>query len=76
MSLDETELAISANVDDKYYGFLTTALEQTDGETSVELEEAYVETLALPKGLKVKGGRFLSDIGYRNPVRCARVGFQ
>ena len=70
LSLDETELAISANVDDKYYGFLTTALEQTDGETSVELEEAYVETLALPKGLKVKGGRFLSDIGYLNPIHA------
>ena len=70
LSLDETELAISANVDDKYYGFLTAALEQTDGETSVELEEAYVETLALPKGLKVKGGRFLSDIGYLNPIHA------
>ena len=53
LSLDETELAISANVDDKYYGSVTASLEQTDGETSVELEEAYFETLALPKGLKV-----------------------
>ena len=68
LSLDETELVISANVDDKFYGFLTTALEQTGGETEVELEEAYFETLALPHGLKVKGGRFLSDIGYLNPV--------
>jgi hypothetical protein len=70
LSLDETELVISANVDDKYYGFLTTSLEQTDGETSVELEEAYFETLALPKGLKVKAGRFLSDLGYLNPIHA------
>ena len=68
LSLDETELAISANVDDKFYGFLSTALVQEDGETSVEVEEAYFETLALPKGLKVKAGRFLSDVGYLNPI--------
>ena len=70
LSLDETELAISANVDDKYYGFLTTSLEQSDGETSIALEEAYVETLALPKSLKLKAGRFLSDIGYLNPIHA------
>lgn len=70
LSLDETELAISANVDDKYYGFLTAALEQTDGETSIEVEEAYFETLALPHGLKVKAGRFLSDLGYLNPIHA------
>jgi hypothetical protein len=70
LSLDETELAVSANVDDKYYGFLTASLQQTDGETSVELEEAYFETLALPKGLKIKAGQFLSDIGYLNPIHA------
>ena len=70
LSLDETELAMSANVDDKYYGSMTASLEQTDGETSVELEEAYVETLSLPKGLKIKAGRFLSDVGYLNPIHA------
>jgi hypothetical protein len=70
LSLDETELALSANVDDKYYGFVTASLQQTADETTVELEEAYFETLALPKGLKVKAGRFLSDIGYLNPIHA------
>jgi hypothetical protein len=68
LSLDETELAISANIDDKYYGFLSTSIQQTDGNTSVDLEEGYLETLALPKGLKIKAGKFLSDIGYLNPI--------
>jgi hypothetical protein len=68
LSLDETELAMSANVDDKFYGFLTAALEQTDDETSIAVEEAYFETLALPKGLKIKAGQFLSDVGYLNPI--------
>ena len=70
LSLDETELAVSANVDDKYYGFVSLSLEQSDADTSVALEEAYFETLALPKGLKVKAGKFLSDIGYLNPIHA------
>jgi len=69
LSLDETELAVSANVDDKYYGSISLSIQQTsDGDTSVDLEEAYFETLALPKGLKVKAGKFFSEIGYLNPV--------
>jgi hypothetical protein len=69
LSLDETELAVSANVDDKYYGSMSLSLQQqSDGGTSVDLEEAYFETTALPKGLKVKAGKFLSEIGYLNPV--------
>jgi hypothetical protein len=70
LSLDETELAMSANVDDKFYGFMTAALEQTADETSIEVEEAYFETLALSHGLKVKAGRFLSDLGYLNPIHA------
>jgi hypothetical protein len=71
LSVDETELAVSANVDDKYYGFMSLSIETSDaGDTSVSLEEAYFETLALGKGLKVKAGRFLSDIGYLNPIHA------
>ncbi|HEX5047122.1 MAG TPA: hypothetical protein VFX89_08390 [Gammaproteobacteria bacterium] len=70
LSLDETELSISSNIDDKFYGSLSTSLEMSDGETSVDVEEAYVETLTLPKGLKVKAGKFLSDVGYLNPIHA------
>ena len=68
LSLDETELAISANIDDKYYGFVAASIDQTGNDTSLNLEEGYIETLALPKGLKIKAGRFLSDVGYLNPI--------
>ncbi len=68
LSLDETELAISANIDDKYYGFVAASIDQTGNDTSLALEEGYIETLALPKGLKIKAGRFLSDVGYLNPI--------
>lgn len=68
LSIDESELVLSANVDDKFYGFATVAFEQDAGATEVALEEAYFETLVLPHGLKLKAGRFLSDIGYLNPI--------
>ena len=68
LSLDETEMALSANVDDKYYGFATISFVQDVDQTEVELEEVWFETLTLPAGLKLKAGRFLSDIGYLNGI--------
>lgn len=64
--LGESELAISANIDDLFYGKLTAVIEAHDGETELELEEAFIQTLALPGGLSVRAGRFLSDVGYLN----------
>lgn len=64
--LGHNELAISANVDDMFYGKMTAALHDHEGETEVELEEAYIETLALGNGFNVKGGRFFSGVGYLN----------
>jgi hypothetical protein len=67
LSADETELSLSSNVDDKFYGFATVSLGQnTGGETDVSVEEAWFETLALPYGLTVKAGKFFSDVGYIN----------
>jgi hypothetical protein len=65
-SLGETEVDISANVDDKFTGWLTVPIVIEDGETVVEIEEAWVETTALPAGLSLRMGRFYSDIGYLN----------
>ena len=65
-SLGESELDTSANVDDKIYGFFDVAFDQENGESSVEIEEAYLQTLALPAGFTVKGGQFLSAIGFQN----------
>ena len=64
--LDHTELAFSGAVDDKFYGKLTTVLHEHDGSMEVELEEAFIQTLAMPYGLSVRAGRFLSNIGYLN----------
>jgi hypothetical protein len=65
-SLAETEITMSANVDDKFTAMLTAPIVIEDGDTAVELEEAWIETLSLPAGLALKMGRFFSGIGYLN----------
>jgi hypothetical protein len=62
-SIAESELSLTANVDDKVYGNLTFSL--SPGNT-VEVEEAYGMFTALPDGITPKFGRFLSGIGYLN----------
>lgn len=65
-ALQEAELALSANIDDWFYGGLTTAMHQHDGETAVEVEEAFIETTSLGSGFTVKAGKFFSGFGYLN----------
>jgi hypothetical protein len=66
LGIGETELIFNANVDDKFAAWLTAALALEDGESVAEIEEAWVETTALPAGLGAKFGRFFSGIGYLN----------
>lgn len=64
-SLGESELFLAANIDPYFRGALLAALTP---ENTVEVEEAYFETLALGKGFTVKGGRFFSGLGYFNQI--------
>lgn len=66
LSLGHTELTMDANVDDQFYGRLTTVIEDHDVETEIGLEEAFIETTQLPGGLQLRLGRFLSGVGYLN----------
>ncbi len=66
LSIGESEFIFSANVDDWFYGQLTMALEQEDGEFEVGLEEAFLDTLRLPAGATLRFGRFYSAVGYLN----------
>ncbi|CRI65753.1 Phosphate-selective porin O and P [Thiocapsa sp. KS1] len=59
----EAEIAFSATVDPYFDASLFLAI---DGDGTVELEEGYFQTRSLPAGLRVKGGKFLSDFGYIN----------
>lgn len=62
-SLAESELVLSANIDPWFYGKATLAV---TGDSEIEVEEAFVQTRALPAGTSVKAGRFYSGLGYLN----------
>ena len=66
LGLGETEIDISANVDDKFTAWLTLPVVIEDSEVVVEIEEAWIETTALPAGLAARAGRMFSGIGYMN----------
>ena len=66
LSLGESELSMSANIDDKFYGQVTLAVGTEDGQDEVGIEEAFVDATALPAGFNLRMGRFYSNIGYLN----------
>ena len=71
--LGESELVVSANVDPYFRGHFVVALTP---ENEAEVEEAYFQTLALGRGFTLKGGRFLSGIGYQNEIHQHAWDFQ
>lgn len=62
-NLAESEIAMSASVDDKFAGNLIASLTPDE---KVSVEEAYGIYTAAPAGLVPKFGRFFSGIGYLN----------
>src|SRR3954464_12138354 len=72
-SLGESELVVSSNIDPYFRGQLVAALTP---DNSVEVEEAFFQTLALGRGFTIKGGRFLSSIGYQNQIHQHAWDFQ
>src|SRR5947207_6026275 len=73
LSLGEPELVVAANIDPYFRGQLVASLTPED---TVEVEEAFFQTLALGKGFTIKGGRFLSGIGYQNEIHQHAWDFQ
>lgn len=62
-NLRELEIGLEASVDPYFDAIAIITLDSHGG---VELEEAFATTRALPAGLQLKFGKFLSDIGYVN----------
>jgi hypothetical protein len=67
LSLGESELALAANVDHVFRG---TGIFSISSDNSIEVEEAYIQTLALSYGFTVKAGRFFSSVGYQNQIHA------
>jgi hypothetical protein len=67
LSLGESELALSANIDPWFRGTLIASVAPEGG---IEVEEGYIQTLGLGKGFTIKAGRFFSGIGYQNQIHA------
>ena len=72
LALGHPEVAVSGNVDDKFFGAATIAIDAHPGESvELEVEEMYIQTLpgaGLPDGARIKGGRALWTFGYLNEI--------
>jgi hypothetical protein len=67
LSLGESELTFSGNIDPHFRG---TAIVALTPENEAEVEEAYVQTLGLSYGFTAKAGRFFSGVGYLNEIHA------
>lgn len=63
LSLGESEVTFSANVDQTLSGALTLSYAR---DNTASVEEAFIQSTSLPWGFTVKGGRFKSGVGYLN----------
>ena len=68
LSLGESELGFSANIDHMFRGSAIASISPDNG--SIEMEEAYIQTLALSNGFTIKAGRFFSAVGYQNQIHA------
>lgn len=68
-TLQNAELTLEGRIDPYLRGQMNTVLFITPGgETEVELEEAFLETMSLPWNLQLKAGQFLTEFGRHNPT--------
>ncbi len=68
-NLRNAEIAFDGAVDPFFEGFANIVLKlDNNNQTSIELEEAFLQTTNLPYGLQLKGGQFFSQFGRLNPT--------
>src|SRR5439155_1238140 len=67
-SLRNAEIVMDGAVDPYFKGFGNIVFKlDKNNETSVELEEAYLQSTSLPANLQVKVGQFFANFGRQNP---------
>jgi len=66
-SLPNAEISLDGAVDPYFKGFANIVLKlDHNNETSIELEEAYAQTMTLPANLQAKAGQFYAAFGRQN----------
>lgn len=66
LGLGHSDLSINGPIGQRFEAQATAAAHTLDRKLEVELEEAWVQTRALPAGLQARAGRFASQLGYLN----------
>ena len=68
-TLGQAEFSLSGAVDPYFTGeaHVLTSVNPSTGETALELEEAFLTSSALPYGLQLEVGHFLTEFGLINP---------
>jgi len=66
LGLGHSDVSINGPIGHRFEAQATAAAHTLDRKLEVELEEAWVQTRALPAGLQVRAGRFASQLGYLN----------
>ena len=67
LSLGESELAFSANIDHYFRGTLIASIAP---DNTIGVEEGYLQTIGLSNGFSIKAGRFFSGVGYQNEIHA------
>ena len=69
-TLQNVELSFAGAIDPYFTGetHLVFFVDPANGDTTVELEEAFLTTTRLPFGLQVKAGFFFTEFGLMNPT--------
>lgn len=67
-TLQNLETVLEGKVDPYFRGQANLIFQiDPEGESLLEVEEAYLETMSLPLNLQVKAGQFFTDFGRHNP---------
>ncbi len=68
-TVQNVELVLGASVDPYFTGNVNIVYQiDQNGESTVELEEAYLTSTSLPWNLQLKGGQFFNQFGRLNPT--------
>ena len=68
-TIQNLEMVFDGKVDPYFRGQANVVLQiDPHGDTAIEAEEAYLETMSLPWNLQVKAGQFFTEFGRLNPT--------
>jgi hypothetical protein len=68
LSLGESELALASNIDHMFRGTLIASISPDN--STIDVEEGYIQTIGLSHGFTIKAGRFFSAVGYQNQIHA------